>query len=1384
MFNNRIIKMITIPLIIAFIMTFALPSPEVFSQNTVAFNEKIYIEDVKESETSVSSYSDNLIKYIYTIREALEAQDVKALEEAVDDILKAANDIEKSVYEEIISNEEIILDIDSEDVFKRYVNFKKQLEDNFTIINDYLIGLKGAVISRDFKRIKIHVDKIEKMLDPEKPDPALGSNLPHQNIDIIPPKPATGSGSSSAHTKGASEQEVSSFSKTPEKGDLEETLEVQFTKEIKELGDSFETVVEIYEYVRNNIVFEQYHGSRKGALGTLEQKSGNSFDQASLLISLLRYKGIPTRYVRGTIEVPIERAIGWTGTKTPEAAVRVLGSLGVPTVSVTTGGRISHVRLEHVWVEAYIPYQYYRGIGSMKGQEIWIPLDPSFKEHERVEGIDLKELIGIDKDSVFDNLEDGMIISEDFLAVSRVNVETVLEEIERAEERIEEFLSPYEEDEEIDPIDIFGGIKIVPQNLGLLPSSLPYDVVTVIEKSSKVSDELRESVVFSIRGADPFNLNFRGRNHFEYEVSAPQIYGKRITLSWVPAGAEDERVIDNYGGIFKTPAYLVHMKPQLMIDGKVVVEGDAVGLGYRQEFKMTMKSVGLPVEEIINPVTVGGFYCVGFDYGIITPDELYKIAGNLDRLKGTISEGNIYTDEAMGEILNAVAKAYFAQLNIFDKLLSEKHGVVINKVLSEAMTGYNVKVSHLFMSPVEVNEGGMYIDVDRNAKSVISLNGDKEAQKAYMIASGMIGSAMEHIIFEQMTNVPSVSSIKVLQQANARGIPIHMVTTENINEVLPILEVSNSVKRDIRDSVNAGRIVQIPERNIQYFDWYGTGSAGYMISGGIAGGAMSVGEVLVRYFTYVVSGLITMALFHIAGILILSVTPIGWLGAVLMIGKVLKYALIGIVLISFIYNATRLIEFYRVTGDVYYLQELLIQISSLTTILALNFGPFKGINQEIHVLKHTIIQMKQIGIPAKITFQFAATYGMGRIDPATKAIKFFKDYGLSNSAIETIGKSFDSKGIALIETTFIKSAITYTGSEANTIIILFKQAGNINAATTLSNSLINLSKSGIIPSTFNNYGIMSNITSITEASDALVKGITSPLIKKLFGHGIKPTDYNTLGITNPQMADAVDQIAERYGADGLNALQKGIKPDLINRLADNGIRPVNYELMGITTPQMAETMAKAVEALKPLGLATEQNIARFTKLTRAGVTKENIINVIQNNIRSSSYIQKKIIDTFEEFGHLDDASKWVLKNGADNGLVDVSTWMGKVSGNLENLTVEELKAIEKYMKQGKDLFRIPEGNIKTPDFIVDGIYIEFKGIVTNDLVNARSNALQYAKDSFLTPPAGKGADRLVLDFVSNTDISLNDAKAILQEIKSLYPEKSVEVWTKLGDFIQ
>ena len=44
----------------------------------------------------------------------------------------------------------------------------------------------------------------------------------------------------------------------------------------------------VYEFVANDIEFQPYYGSLKGAVATLESRSGNATDQASLLIALLR----------------------------------------------------------------------------------------------------------------------------------------------------------------------------------------------------------------------------------------------------------------------------------------------------------------------------------------------------------------------------------------------------------------------------------------------------------------------------------------------------------------------------------------------------------------------------------------------------------------------------------------------------------------------------------------------------------------------------------------------------------------------------------------------------------------------------------------------------------------------------------------------------------------------------------------------------------------------------------------------------------------------------------------------------------------------------------------------------------------------------------------
>ena len=67
-------------------------------------------------------------------------------------------------------------------------------------------------------------------------------------------------------------------------------------------------------WVHDNVEYEVYNGSLKGARGTLLERRGNDIDQASLLIALLRYHQLPARYQVGTVEVDPALATQVTGT--------------------------------------------------------------------------------------------------------------------------------------------------------------------------------------------------------------------------------------------------------------------------------------------------------------------------------------------------------------------------------------------------------------------------------------------------------------------------------------------------------------------------------------------------------------------------------------------------------------------------------------------------------------------------------------------------------------------------------------------------------------------------------------------------------------------------------------------------------------------------------------------------------------------------------------------------------------------------------------------------------------------------------------------------------------------------------------------------------------
>jgi transglutaminase-like putative cysteine protease len=72
----------------------------------------------------------------------------------------------------------------------------------------------------------------------------------------------------------------------------------------------------IYEYVYTNIDYSPTYGLKKGALGTLLDGRGNDFDQAALLVALLRQAGYTASYVYGKIRLSPAQLTNWLGVDT------------------------------------------------------------------------------------------------------------------------------------------------------------------------------------------------------------------------------------------------------------------------------------------------------------------------------------------------------------------------------------------------------------------------------------------------------------------------------------------------------------------------------------------------------------------------------------------------------------------------------------------------------------------------------------------------------------------------------------------------------------------------------------------------------------------------------------------------------------------------------------------------------------------------------------------------------------------------------------------------------------------------------------------------------------------------------------------------------------
>ncbi|MFC1856040.1 transglutaminase domain-containing protein [Thermodesulfobacteriota bacterium] len=247
----------------------------------------------------------------------------------------------------------------------------------------------------------------------------------------------------------------------PQADALTQTIDTEMIQELTDLATTLNhDPIKIYEWVLNNIAFQAYYGSAKGAGKTYYDRAGNDFDTASLLIALYRESGIPCRYVYGTVRLTAAQANNMFGTDSAVTAATILARGGIP---VTWDG--FEMLVERCWVEVYVPYDNYRGNQGAPGGDIWLPLDPAFKEYSYT-GIDVAK----------DAIPDWKVFWRDFFE-SGVTQETA---VDIYESKIAEYLYSNYPGVTID--DVIMTRTIIQKSRGILPTSLPYPVESIHEE--------------------------------------------------------------------------------------------------------------------------------------------------------------------------------------------------------------------------------------------------------------------------------------------------------------------------------------------------------------------------------------------------------------------------------------------------------------------------------------------------------------------------------------------------------------------------------------------------------------------------------------------------------------------------------------------------------------------------------------------------------------------------------------------------------------------------------------------------------------------------------------------------------------------------------------
>jgi len=566
----------------------------------------------------------------------------------------------------------------------------------------------------------------------------------------------------------------------------------------------------ILDFVRSSIKTEWYPGSQRGALGALRSRAANDVDQASLLIALLRASNIPARYVHGIAELPIANLADSLGLQGAPAVLKALNRALRPHRPITQAGLIAAVEVELTWVSAFVPFVNYRGAAIADRGRTWLALAPAIKPQTARPSTRILRRMAFD----------GAAFKQTYLASNpgmaplarlRADVSAYL----AANPTLGDYAAQLS--------------QVLPASdaLELLPASLPFKVKLTDYESAQLPTFLQPQLQVRIS-------NEAGVEQLLHNTPLVDALGQRLTVSFLPATAADQNVINAFGGgLAQVPPYLIQLRPRLTVSGRVLAVGKPMPAAHASRIEISV-TIGAQQLQASQRLIVGGMASIALTAG----------AG-----EAAIEDAETFVpadvEPLASRVLSNFAHRYAKQWQSDGQELAALLGVnIIEPFPAITLALTQLDVTRIAGVPTKIALDSIALDAAARAMDVIASDGTAADEQLWFSLVALHGSYLEQQTFEQQWAVPAISADRLFARATLAGQTLLSLEGATGSAQVAALGHTDAVKAEVLRWLNAGMRVRIPSAGLTIGAWQGSawlvegnnGSTGYFLTGNIAGG--------------------------------------------------------------------------------------------------------------------------------------------------------------------------------------------------------------------------------------------------------------------------------------------------------------------------------------------------------------------------------------------------------------------------------------------------------------------------------------------------------------------------------------------------------------------